>query len=136
MKDIVRLKQQVQAAWAKLPKDVQAHLEGKMRAATIQAEAVQTEAVGTVADTQPDRELVMLHRVLNEDVETLGPAAVVPEGILTYVKKDGEVAFGGRDYDATDPGWAYCLVAMVETLDRSEERRVGKECRSRWSPYH
>ena len=21
-------------------------------------------------------------------------------------------------------------------LDRSEERRVGKECRSRWSPYH
>jgi len=26
------------------------------------------------------------------------------------------------------------LVAMP--LDRSEERRVGKECRSRWSPYH
>src|SRR3712207_8714960 len=22
------------------------------------------------------------------------------------------------------------------TKDRSEERRVGKECRSRWSPYH
>src|SRR5256886_3628492 len=22
------------------------------------------------------------------------------------------------------------------TTDRSEERRVGKECRSRWSPYH
>src|SRR5256885_10454528 len=22
------------------------------------------------------------------------------------------------------------------THDRSEERRVGKECRSRWSPYH
>ena len=27
-----------------------------------------------------------------------------------------------------DPAYAY--------LDRSEERRVGKECRSRWSPYH
>ena len=25
--------------------------------------------------------------------------------------------------------------AMVSVL-RSEERRVGKECRSRWSPYH
>src|SRR5256885_15077781 len=27
---------------------------------------------------------------------------------------------------------------LVETLrrERSEERRVGKECRSRWSPYH
>ena len=24
----------------------------------------------------------------------------------------------------------------VPGLDRSEERRVGKECRSRWSPYH
>ena len=22
------------------------------------------------------------------------------------------------------------------TFNRSEERRVGKECRSRWSPYH
>ena len=25
---------------------------------------------------------------------------------------------------------------MVDDCDRSEERRVGKECRSRWSPYH
>ena len=24
----------------------------------------------------------------------------------------------------------------VYTSARSEERRVGKECRSRWSPYH
>ena len=24
----------------------------------------------------------------------------------------------------------------VAALRRSEERRVGKECRSRWSPYH
>ena len=23
-----------------------------------------------------------------------------------------------------------------DPMDRSEERRVGKECRSRWSPYH
>ena len=27
-------------------------------------------------------------------------------------------------------------VAFYEGLSRSEERRVGKECRSRWSPYH
>ena len=25
---------------------------------------------------------------------------------------------------------------VTVALDRSEERRVGKECRSRWSPYH
>ena len=24
----------------------------------------------------------------------------------------------------------------VKIFGRSEERRVGKECRSRWSPYH
>ena len=29
---------------------------------------------------------------------------------------------------AQNPNW--------ETTNRSEERRVGKECRSRWSPYH
>src|SRR5256885_2499924 len=27
-------------------------------------------------------------------------------------------------------------VAQKTYADRSEERRVGKECRSRWSPYH
>ena len=27
-------------------------------------------------------------------------------------------------------------VTQTEMCNRSEERRVGKECRSRWSPYH
>ena len=27
-------------------------------------------------------------------------------------------------------------IPAVAALARSEERRVGKECRSRWSPYH
>src|ERR1044071_862370 len=34
-----------------------------------------------------------------------------------------EVIYTGRDVD-------------LGKLPRSEERRVGKECRSRWSPYH
>ena len=34
--------------------------------------------------------------------------------------------FAALDYDAIGVQWQ----------DRSEERRVGKECRSRWSPYH
>ena len=25
---------------------------------------------------------------------------------------------------------------VIRLISRSEERRVGKECRSRWSPYH
>ena len=28
------------------------------------------------------------------------------------------------------------VVDMLTETQRSEERRVGKECRSRWSPYH
>src|SRR5256884_7544206 len=28
------------------------------------------------------------------------------------------------------------LLGSLSPIERSEERRVGKECRSRWSPYH
>ena len=31
---------------------------------------------------------------------------------------------------------AATATAQAEFDNRSEERRVGKECRSRWSPYH
>ena len=34
--------------------------------------------------------------------------------------------------EATDKG----LKSKIYNSSRSEERRVGKECRSRWSPYH
>ena len=30
----------------------------------------------------------------------------------------------------------YCYASFMKRFTRSEERRVGKECRSRWSPYH
>src|SRR3712207_9304744 len=36
----------------------------------------------------------------------------------------------------TFSGSAQFAVAAVLGASRSEERRVGKECRSRWSPYH
>src|SRR3712207_1367476 len=33
--------------------------------------------------------------------------------------------------------WSQAIVTIfIGNLIRSEERRVGKECRSRWSPYH
>ena len=32
-------------------------------------------------------------------------------------------------------GTCYNLT-LIDKITRSEERRVGKECRSRWSPYH
>src|SRR2546426_553541 len=53
---------------------------------------------------------------------------------------------GGGDAGAVravlvDDGGAHVLDSLLELAlrigrDRSEERRVGKECRSRWSPYH
>ena len=39
------------------------------------------------------------------------------------------VARGGVD---EEENW----VCTSQLRNRSEERRVGKECRSRWSPYH
>ena len=30
----------------------------------------------------------------------------------------------------------FILLLVYAKKNRSEERRVGKECRSRWSPYH
>ena len=37
-----------------------------------------------------------------------------------------------------DGGWGVDALLKRESRihNRSEERRVGKECRSRWSPYH
>ena len=54
------------------------------------------------------------------------------EGKKNYIG-GGEESYGFlcedfvRDKDAVSA----CVI-----LARSEERRVGKECRSRWSPYH
>src|SRR5690606_41477269 len=41
--------------------------------------------------------------------------------------------------DANSMHWNPSKMAFIEKemgVSRSEERRVGKECRSRWSPYH
>ena len=37
--------------------------------------------------------------------------------------------------EAADKFYPISIIEKEEIL-RSEERRVGKECRSRWSPYH
>ena len=35
-----------------------------------------------------------------------------------------------------EEGFQKGMQLYFQRYDRSEERRVGKECRSRWSPYH
>ena len=47
---------------------------------------------------------------------------------LRWCKKH-EIIIGSRDAERA-------ATAANEYSSRSEERRVGKECRSRWSPYH
>src|SRR2546425_13380111 len=52
-------------------------------------------------------------------------------GLLGGAVRFSEIGYLAGVY-ATDWSWA----PLFADLDRSEERRVGKECRSRWSPYH
>ena len=58
-------------------------------------------------------------------------------GLASMASLSGAV-MNGIYLQAVLRGWRNSLlfVAALLLLDRSEERRVGKECRSRWSPYH
>ena len=50
------------------------------------------------------------------------------EGTLNKDLRDKEGGKTGIEFSSGD--------VLYGKLRRSEERRVGKECRSRWSPYH
>src|SRR5256885_15784342 len=52
--------------------------------------------------------------------------------LVRAVKKYNRICQHGSQ-SRSNPGM---LEAIQQLRDRSEERRVGKECRSRWSPYH
>src|SRR3972149_6671993 len=63
------------------------------------------------------------------------------EEIIKYVMARLTVLRRREDDEPIDPVIYMVTVALgfaaaENTLFRSEERRVGKECRSRWSPYH
>ena len=47
----------------------------------------------------------------------------VEAGLRTCQNNSSSIRYGGKD------------ISFIRK-NRSEERRVGKECRSRWSPYH
>ena len=60
--------------------------------------------------------------------------AVVGEEIV--LKSDIENQFLHEQSQGLVNSSADSRTRILENLLRSEERRVGKECRSRWSPYH
>ena len=69
-----------------------------------------------------------------------------PLVIFTPSGKRGRFAVGtpvltaarklGVDLDSVCGARGICSKCQITPSYRSEERRVGKECRSRWSPYH
>ena len=66
----------------------------------------------------------------------IGEARKEIRGIAYHSQKVGKdflfAAIRGLEAD----GHRFINEAIDRGAERSEERRVGKECRSRWSPYH
>ena len=57
----------------------------------------------------------------------------ITEAMRTELKNDENVLVFGEDVGVN--GGVFRATEDLQK-ERSEERRVGKECRSRWSPYH
>ena len=51
-----------------------------------------------------------------------------------WLKRDGELLWS--PLSKTKDDFKHLGMLSYYKNSRSEERRVGKECRSRWSPYH
>ena len=67
------------------------------------------------------------------------PKLGIKEDINLNVRKtlgNQLVVFDHPDVDIVIYPESKKILALSKDKSRSEERRVGKECRSRWSPYH
>ena len=73
----------------------------------------------TLTGVSPDMSFLEMIDVLNEQLVSTNKEPIV------------------FDHDCREGICGMCsLVINGQAHGRSEERRVGKECRSRWSPYH
>src|SRR3989454_2079856 len=57
-------------------------------------------------------------------------------GVFVSLKKRGELRGCIGTIEPSHENLALEIIENAISAARSEERRVGKECRSRWSPYH
>src|SRR3989442_15265544 len=88
-----------------------------------------------------DRLVAELKKVRIEEREVVirrGRACHVSAGVLTHLVGVVFVldADAGAESRVGEVGDVPRRVDVRVARARSEERRVGKECRSRWSPYH
>src|SRR3712207_9154070 len=74
-----------------------------------------------------------LFRSTSPEVSGPPPSAGEDDELTRTLVERGDAVVGADD-DVLDAGAA--AAGQVDARLRSEERRVGKECRSRWSPYH
>jgi len=93
----------------------------------------QPAADGASADQQAPAKAKReyLSQPLVSEIYTADPSAHLWDGKI-YI-------YPSHDIDGTTPEddlGAHFEMRDYRILSRSEERRVGKECRSRWSPYH
>src|SRR5256884_4614618 len=75
--------------------------------------------------------------VCSSDLDLLDAGAGA-HGLVVDLHAGGLVVIGGplRVQRRREAGAGAGGFLLGQGLARSEERRVGKECRSRWSPYH
>src|SRR2546426_12694673 len=66
-----------------------------------------------------------------EEMLAMRGVALTYETVREWCLKFGQTYANGLRHKSPRPGDRWHLDEV-----RSEERRVGKECRSRWSPYH
>ena len=68
------------------------------------------------------------------------PQLLLPQGADQFLNAealaDAGAALSLLPGAATAEAIADAATRLLTEAERSEERRVGKECRSRWSPYH
>ena len=57
-------------------------------------------------------------------------------GLLLYLQQQQILSVNIERLEGSSTFILTTLSSSFDKAERSEERRVGKECRSRWSPYH
>ena len=90
------------------------------------------------SDSQEDQELKLKVRDnLLSYMNKLAKNCSSKEEVVTLAKSHQNEFKEIAEQTITENGFSYSVTIEIGDSDfRSEERRVGKECRSRWSPYH